>query len=608
MASGAFAIQAALAGGAAFLASLALTPWIAAVARRAGAVAKPKADRWHTRPTAMLGGVAIFLAVLGTLLLVPLRTREETIVIAASAALFLVGLADDFLNIKPYQKLIGQLLGAAALISLGLMLPWTSSYVVNVLITVFWIVGITNAVNMLDNMDGLATGVCAIASLFLALNFYTGDQLPQALMLIIFAAALLGFLVYNHHPASIFMGDCGSMFIGFFLASSALAASSGAGRSRSIAAVLAVPVLVLVVPIFDTTLVTLLRKAAGRPASQGGRDHTSHRLVALGLTEKHAVWMLYAFAFSGGALAVLVRHVALDVSVGAIAAFVVALTFVGVYLARVRVYDQEDTTPRPAVFTFLLNISYKRRVFEVALDVVLIVLSYYFAHALILGPAAKTSEWRLFLQTLPLVMALKLAALLAGGVYRGLWRYAGVHDLVRYSRGVALGSLATVICAGIVGGFGQLKGSVFVIDALLLLLTLSGSRFVFRAVRKVVPLKHHRSGRRVVIYGAGDGGELLFRELRNNAELQRVPVAFLDDDPVKAGRMLHGLAITTPNGPGSIAALCRALGAEELVVSTARVPASRLRAVVDECERAGVGVQRMIIDIRALTREGLAEA
>ena len=608
MASQAFAIQAAVAGGAAFAAALALTPWIAAVARRAGAVAKPKTDRWHSRPTAMLGGVAIAAAVLGAMLLLLPLTREGTIVVAASGALFLVGLADDFLHIKPYQKLISQLLAAAAVISLGLILPWTGSFVVNVLITVFWIVGITNAVNMLDNMDGLAAGVCAIAAAFLALTFYTGDQLPQALMLIAFAAALVGFLVYNHHPASIFMGDCGSMFIGFFLASSALAASGGGGRSRSIAAVLGVPVLVLVVPIFDTTLVTLLRKAAGRPASQGGRDHTSHRLVALGLSEKHAVWMLYAFAFAGGALAMLVRHAALDVSVGAIAAFIVALTYLGVYLARVRVYDQDDAAPRPAVFTFLLNVSYKRRLFEVALDVVVIVLAYYFAHALVLGPAAQTSDWRVFLQTLPIVLALKLALLLAAGVYRGLWRYTGLHDLGRYAGGVALGSAATVLCAGVVGGFAQLRPSVFVIDALLLLLAIAGSRFGFRLLRKVVPLQRRSGGRRVVIYGAGDGGELLFRELRNNAELQRVPVAFLDDDPGKAGRMLHGLAIATPDGPGSIAALCRALGAEELVVSTARVPPGRLRAIVDECERAGVAVQRMIIDIQALTQETLARA
>src|SRR6185436_19402552 len=125
-----------------------------------------------------------------------------------------------------------------------------------------------------------------------------------------FAGALVGFLVYNHHPASIFMGDCGSLFVGFFLACSALLNGTAGGRSRSVMTVLAVPVLVLVVPIFDTTLVTLMRKLAGRAASQGGRDHASHRLVALGLSEKHAVWMLYSFALAGGVLATLVRNVA----------------------------------------------------------------------------------------------------------------------------------------------------------------------------------------------------------------------------------------------------------------------------------------------------------
>src|SRR5882757_5930892 len=266
-----FLISVTVAGVAALVASLAMTPLVRAFARRIGAVAKPKADRWHTKPTAMMGGVAIVIAVIGPAL-----------------ALFLVGLTDDFFHIKPYQKLIGQLLGASAVVWFGLVLPWTPYSTVNMLITLFWLVGITNAVNMLDNMDGLAAGVSAIAAAFLALNFIANQQWLEAVMLATFAGALLGFLLYNHHPASIFMGDCGSMFVGFFLASSALLSGTGGGRSRSVVAVLAVPVLVLLVPIFDTAFVTLMRKKAGRSASQGGRDHTSHRLVALGLSEKRA--------------------------------------------------------------------------------------------------------------------------------------------------------------------------------------------------------------------------------------------------------------------------------------------------------------------------------
>ena len=468
---------------ASFLTALALTPLVRALARRAGIVAKPKSDRWHTRPTAMLGGVAIFAAVVVPLLALLPVTRQSLVVIAASTALFLLGLADDFLHIKPYQKFVGQLLAAAAVVYFGLMLPWTGSFTLNVLITLFWLVGITNAVNMLDNMDGLAAGVCAIAAAFLGWNFYVNQQLPEALMLAAFACALAGFLVYNHHPASIFMGDCGSLFVGFFLASSALLNGTAGGRSRSVVAVLAVPVLVLLVPIFDTTLVTLMRKASGRAASQGGRDHASHRLVALGLSEKHAVWMLYSFAVLAGLVALLVRHAALQVSLGAIGALIVVLTLVGIYLARVRVYADAG---RPAAFAFLIDLSYKRRLFEVGLDVVLIVLAYNFAHAVVLGPFADAHRWQPFLRALPVVIALKLAALLLCGVYRGLWRYARLGDIAGYAAGVVLGSAAS-------RALFPLDTAVLVIDAALLLLFIIASRFAFRLLRRLLPLPHERS-------------------------------------------------------------------------------------------------------------------
>src|SRR5207302_442542 len=145
----------------------------------------------------------------------------------------------------------------------GLTLPWTPSPVANTALTLLWLVGVTNAVNLLDNMDGLAAGVGAIAAAALAASFYAAGNAPAALLLAGFAAALVGFLVYNFNPASIFLGDCGSLFVGFFLAASALLNVSG-GRSTGLVPVLAVPVLVLLIPIFDTTLVTVLRKLAGR--------------------------------------------------------------------------------------------------------------------------------------------------------------------------------------------------------------------------------------------------------------------------------------------------------------------------------------------------------
>src|SRR6185503_13816304 len=302
-----------LAVAASFCLALVLTFLVRAFARRFGFVAAPKTDRWHKKPTAMLGGVAIWLSVVIASLPFTLQTVYGKYILLACAFLFLVGLIDDLIHIKPYQKLIGQILGSAYVVYYGLSLPWTGSVLLNMALAIFWLIGITNAINLLDNMDGLASGIAIIAAGFLALSFVNSGQYTEAMIMMIFAGGLLGFLFYNSNPASIFMGDCGSMFVGFFLASTALMHVSG-GRSRSLLPVLAVPILVLFIPIFDTTFVTVLRKLSGRAASQGGRDHTSHRLVALGMSERHAVLMLYGFAGLAGVLAILVQRARLDVS------------------------------------------------------------------------------------------------------------------------------------------------------------------------------------------------------------------------------------------------------------------------------------------------------
>src|ERR1700704_477327 len=518
-----------------FLLALVLTPIVRALARRRGMVAQPKADRWHKQPTAMMGGVAIWLSVLSAYVtfsqlgIIPHSVYGE-VIIGASTFLFMVGFVDDVIHTKPYQKLIGQIMGSAFVIYYGLSLPWTRSHSVNMAITIFWLIGITNAINLLDNMDGLATGIAAIASCFLTMNFIVSGQPAEALMLAVFAAALLGFLIYNSNPASIFMGDSGSLFIGFFLASAALVNLSG-GRSRSFLPVLVVPILVLFVPIFDTTFVTVLRKLSGRAASQGGRDHTSHRLVALGMSERYAVWMLYGFAGLSGFLAVLVREMKLDVSLAAIAGVTILLTLLGVYLAGVKVYDESEASlamKEKPLYTFLVDVSYKRRIFEVLLDVILIILAYWSAYAVKFGALSGSTAWKLFLQTVPVLVFIKMFTFLALGVYRGLWRYTSVDDLVTFAKAVVFGSIASVIVILFAFRFQGYSRTVFALDAVFMFLLLAGSRLAFRLFRNMLPVAETAAGRRVLIYGAGDGGELLLRELRNNREWLYAPVGFLD--------------------------------------------------------------------------------
>jgi UDP-GlcNAc:undecaprenyl-phosphate GlcNAc-1-phosphate transferase len=589
-----------LAVAASFVLALLLTPLVRTLARRYGIVAKPKTDRWHKKPTAMLGGIAIWLSVVISVQFFIPHTTYSWVLLRAGTFLFLVGLIDDIIHIKPYQKLVGQILGAAFVIYYGLSLPWTSSVVVNMALAIFWIIGITNAINLLDNMDGLASGIAIIAAGFLALSFVTTNQYVEALIMVAFAGALLGFLIYNSHPASIFMGDCGSMFVGFFLASSALVNVSG-GRSRSLLPVLAVPILVLFIPIFDTTFVTILRKLSGRAASQGGRDHTSHRLVALGMSERHAVWMLYSFAALSGLLALIVQRARLDVSLAAVAGFTIVLTLIGVYLGGVKVYDQtEEATAlkEKRLYAFLIDVSYKRRVFEVLLDVVLVTLSYWGAYAIKFGPFSNSPAWNLFVRTLPVIVFVKMSVFLVMGVYRGLWRYTSVDDLIVFLKAVILSSVASVMVVLFAFRFQGFSRTAFLIDGVVMFLFLAGSRLAFRLFRQMLPATGFQNSRRVLIYGAGDGGELLLRELRNNTELQLSPIGFLDDDPAKSGKVIHGLRVF--GGNGDLNQVCEQQAIDEVLISSLKMSDDRIDDVVRSCAERQILVKRMRFTIEEL--------
>ena len=581
--------------------SLVLTYAVRKFAREKGFVAKPMADRWHKKPTALMGGVSIFLTTLAVYLVFVPKTSQGWIVLAGASFLFLVSLVDDLLVIKPYQKLIGQIIGTAIVVGFGLVLPWTSWDMVNIWLTVFWLIGITNAINLLDNMDGLAAGISAIAALTLAVVLGAGGQDVELLFVCAFVGALVGFLAFNFNPASIFMGDCGSMFVGFFLASTVLLTDISAdlgGRSRGVFAVLAVPALILLVPIFDTTFVTILRKISGRKASQGGRDHTSHRLVALGLSERSAVLMLYGLAIAAGLISYYIRSLQLTQSLALVGFFIVLLVLLGVYLAKVKVYKEEDedlALKNNAMYGFLINLSYKRRVFEVLLDAMLITLAYYFSYVLFFGDFENTRAWGLFLKTLPLLIVLKLGAFLLMGVYRGIWRYTSLKDFVTFAKGVVLGSVLSVMAILLLYRFQEFSRAVFVVDGMLLLSGLVASRMAFRLLRQMIPAPMSSSRSKVLIYGAGDGGEMVLRELENNPEWDLKPVGFFDDDPLKKDKVIHGLPVF--GGNGSLPEICRENNVQEILLSFREISPEKLKEFRLICQDADVLLKRAWIKI-----------
>ncbi len=558
-----------------FLLAVTLTFVVRRLARAKGLVAQPRPDRWHQKPTALCGGIAIFLAFLiGCLIFAPAVPGNRLIVLGG-ACLFLMGLADDLLQLRPPVKLVIQLSVAAVVVFFGQRLPWTDYHAINIAITIFFLVGITNALNLLDNMDGLAGGVSLIACEFLMITLLLNGQSSQAMLPALLGGAVLGFLLFNFNPASIFMGDCGSMFLGFSLSMMALLSEND--RTRNLSAVVLTPVLILLIPIFDTCLVTVMRKMSGRSVSQGGRDHASHRLVALGLTERRAVWLLYSLAVISGVSALLMRGLQAQMLFWLIPAVALVVLFLGIYLGRVRVYAEGMTVPGNTILKSLENFAYKRRVFEILLDVALITLAYYGAYLLRFDGGLTRAQLDIFFYSLPLLIAVQMLMFLLAGVYRGLWHYMGLEDLLVYAKAIFWGALA---CAGIVVTlYGwQAPPAVLVLYPLLLLVLMSASRFSFRLLRTLMngQIQRRADAPSVLIYGANDDGVFLLRQILKNPEHRFHPIGFVDDDVRLTGNLLAGYRIYDRS---EVPALIHAKGIEQILVASSHIPERHLRTL-----------------------------
>lgn len=262
----------------------------------------PRGDRWHRRPTPSSGGIAI-LGAAAVVYCAGFRGKHVSIVLGA-LALWLLGLIDDRLRLGPAAKFVGQSIICACVVASGVVFHATASHPLNLIISFLWLAGITNAFNLIDNMDGLCAGVTVIIAGFRYSLLAARGDWDEANLCALIGGLYAGFLMCNYRPAKIFMGDCGSMLAGFSLA--ALAIATPIPHTKSFAAGLFYPVLTFAYPIFDTTLVSVLRKLAGRPISMGGRDHSSHRLVLLGLSETSAIWILWALAALGSGIGLMV--------------------------------------------------------------------------------------------------------------------------------------------------------------------------------------------------------------------------------------------------------------------------------------------------------------
>ena len=580
-------IVAALASGLpAFALSLALTLIAERVAAKLGIVASPVADRWHRTPVPLMGGIAIAAATgLGVLAAWPSNPRVLVLTLAA-LAMAAVGLVDDFRALSPQVKLLAQIILAAVLLHFGLALRLTGWFLVDIVITLIWIVGVTNAFNLLDNMDGLSATIALVAAGFRLQLFAWDGQVDGVTASAAFMGAVAGFLVRNFPPAKIFMGDAGSLFLGFFLAGLTL---TGADRpySRGVVAVLVIPVLLFLIPIFDTAFVTATRLLSGRRVAEGGRDHTSHRLVAIGWTERQTVLLLATFSIAAGAMAVLSYRMHVLQAAVLLALVFVSLLLLGVYLSRVRIVQRQEAAEGRAVVRLLADFRYKRQVVTLMLDAVLVLIAYWGAYAIRFEHTFQEHVPELYV-TLPVVLLVQLVTFTAYGLYRGVWQYTGLADMVRIVKAVTVGMLVTVAALFFTHRFAELSRTIFVVDWMLLVIFLAGSRSSFRFFGEILG-RRPQSFRRVLIYGAGDGGELIVRELKNNPALQRLPIGFIDDDRSKHQTRIHGLPVLAS---GDLEEVLRARGVTELIVSSTKIQGDGLERVTEICQRFDVAVRR----------------
>jgi UDP-GlcNAc:undecaprenyl-phosphate/decaprenyl-phosphate GlcNAc-1-phosphate transferase len=599
--------------GGGFFFSLALTPVVRRFAIAKGLVAVPKDNRWHRKRTALLGGIGIFAALLLTWILGATVAGWSLFgisclpILLSAAAVFGIGLVDDLVEMDPQHKLAGQIIVASGLMFFGLRLGWTDFDGINLFLTVFWIVGITNAFNLLDNMDGLAAGIAFIAGSVLFLHHFlnaapvdhTG---PLLLMLSAYLGSILGFLVYNMNPASIFMGDAGSLSIGFLLAAFTVLGSPPHVRDGgflNLLSVMAIPILIFFIPILDTGFVSLMRKLFKRRISQGGRDHSSHRLVAIGFSERKAVWVLYAFSALSGLIALALPHLHSGVGVVAVLLYLLFVLFFWIYLAKVKVYEEDSilSGQTGGILTpILVEITYKRRLLEVFLDFLLISLAYYLAYLL-------RFEWDLgdnflfFLKSLPIVIACQIFCFYALGVYRGVWERTGLSDLIVYIKAISAGTVCSILFILFLDRFQGYSRTVFVIYWVFLLVLVSLSRLSYRLLDEGIK-KRYQVGTPTLIYGAGRGGQMTMEEIENNPGLGLALVGFIDDNPMIQDRKIKGYNVF--GGFQDLERVIRKYSVREVIISFKCQDPDRKKDVQEFCMKIGkdIEVKQMELKIK----------
>ena len=587
--------------------AFALTPLVARIAVRVGAVDMPGRRKVHDRPTPRLGGLAVVASItavwsgsywfIGPVLPLEL-TRGLSVGILPLLA---ISILDDMRPVGAGWKFLVHIAAASIAVASGVSLgadvhlfgPIHLGMLAGPL-SVLWLVGVTNAFNLIDGLDGLSAGLALIAALSMAAVFALVGQPAMAAAALVLAGALAGFLPYNVHPARLFLGDSGATAIGFCLGAFAL--KGGSTLSSGFAAL--VPVFIMGLPVADA-LIAMARRAVRRIEHRKGgvfeadRNHIHHRLLALGINHGRAVLVLYG----AGATLAAAAFGSMFLKAQDAALFIVALLvagFVGVHRLG---YDEFAFVRRGTMLRVYDTPVVKRSMFVVFVDLATAAVAAYLALGL------KFDAWNLAEGATQFVdLTVTFAPLTAvifwySGMYRGGWRLAGVTELAHAS-GAALAVTAIgYIAHRLLSGVPQ-PPSVFLIYALVsvVLVTISrGSYVVLRTSQRRASVQ----GTPALLYGAGRDGVAAVSELLDRPGAGLRPVGFIDDHAGSKGRRVSGLSVlgTTHD----LDSLVAQHGIKALLVTGRNVSPARLAGAADTCERLGIQLMRMrvLLDVES---------
>lgn len=615
--------------------SLLLTPLIIRLAYLVGAVDKPDERKIHKRLMPRLGGLAAFSSFAITLVMVHLlfhHLRLEQVVLRGNigmiglsfAMILALGVCDDIWTLKAKQKFLVQFLAGSLVYVAGFrVVQITNPFGGGVLklgllsfpLTVLWMVGITNAFNLIDGLDGLASGIALIAGLSIAAISVLHRDVETAVVALTLVGAVFGFLRYNFNPAKIFLGDSGSLFLGFTLAMLSIESSTKGTTAFSVV----IPILVLGVPIMDTLLAMIRRILRSFLPDQPGKTsaakkfgsmflpdkrHIHHQLLARGFSHRDAVIVLYIVSSAFGLGAFLVTAGSLNTFL-----LLVAVAIVIVFGIRKLGYREMAFIRNGMLLRFYSRAFLGSALPQVMLDAGSVFAAFVLAQLLMIPNYISAALWRSWGFAVLIAATIQLLAFILGGFYKRTISLLGLGDLLQILKATLLGVIVTAVAFAALPVFprGTNVGDFILLDFYFLTTFVLGTRIIFHALNYVFH-RESAEGKKAIIYGADRDGIIVLQSLIAQAKLRGIsPTGFLDDDPKLEGKFLDGYPIF--GGHWKLERLVKKFDIGEVILATSNIKPLVLDRIKKVARESGIQVRSLRMSFEQVdVSEGIAES